>query len=182
MAFNVNAFQGAMKFGGARSSLFEVNITNPVNGISDIDAPFKIRASQIPSATVGVIETPYFGRRVKFAGNRIYPEWSVVCLNDEDFLLRNALEEWSHKINGAQSNLREFEAASPTLYKSTAQVTQFSKTGVPLRVYNFIGLWPADVQAIDLGWDQGDQIQEFSCTFVYDYWEVSGGITGNGGT
>ena len=32
MAFNINLFQGAMRLGGARPSLFQVNITNPANG------------------------------------------------------------------------------------------------------------------------------------------------------
>ena len=181
MAFNVNLFQGALKFGGARSSLFQVTITNPVNGVADIQVPFMCRSAQIPPAVVNVIEVPYFGRRIKLAGNRMFTEWSVSIFNDEDFAIRNALEEWSNSINGFQSNLRAFGSSSPALYKSTAQVTQFSKTGVPLRVYNMVGLWPSDVQTVDVSWDAGDQIQEFVCTFVYDYWEVSGGLTGDAG-
>ncbi len=181
MSFNVNLFQGALKLGGVRSSLFQVNITNPVNGAGDIQVPFLCRAAQIPSATLNIIEVPYFGRRIKVAGNRVYPEWTVSIYNDEDLAIRNAMEEWSNSINTFQGNLRRVQSASPALYKSTAQVTQFSKTGIPLRVYNFIGLWPSDVQMTDLGWDQGDTIQEFTCTFTYDYWEVSGGVTGLAG-
>ena len=100
--------------------------------------------------------------------------------NDEDFAIRNAMEQWSNTINSFQGNLRNFGASSPTLYKSNAQVTQFSKTGVPIRVYNFVGIFPTEVAAIEMDW-AADAVSEFTVTFTYDYWEVSGGITGTAG-
>ena len=36
MAFNVSDFRGQLEFGGARPSLFEVQIFNPVNGAGDL--------------------------------------------------------------------------------------------------------------------------------------------------
>ena len=44
MAFNINLFAGALKLGGARTSLFQVNITNPANGAADLQVPFLARA------------------------------------------------------------------------------------------------------------------------------------------
>ena len=67
------------------------------------------------------------------------------------------------------------------LYKSTAQVQQFSKTGVPIREYTFNGIFPVEVSTIDLDWNATDSIQEFQVTFAYDWWEVSGGTTGDAG-
>lgn len=181
MAFNVNEIRSQLTLGGARNTLFQVTLNNPANSIADIKAPFMIRASQIPASTLGLIEVPYFGRRVKMAGDRTFTEWTVQVINDEDFLIRNAMEEWSNQINTLQGNLRGFGAASPLLYKSTAQVTQFSKTGVPIRTYQFNGIFPLEVSTIDLDWSAVDQIEEFSVTFAYDWWEVSGGITGDAG-
>lgn len=178
MAFNVNLFQGAMKLGGARPSLFQVNITNPVSGGADIQVPFMVKATQIPESTVASIPVKYFGRDVKFAGQRTFPDWTTTVINDEDFAIRNALEQWSNSINTHQGNLRALGSASPVLYKSTAQVTQFSKTGIPVRVYNFIGLWPVTIGTIELSWDSADAIEEFPVTWAFDYWTVSGGITG----
>lgn len=182
MAFNVNLFQGALKFGGARPTLFQVNITNPVNGVGDIQVPFMVRAAQIPQATVGNIPVPYFGRTINVAGDRTYEPWTVTVINDEDFIIRNALEEWNHAINSPQGNLRALGSASPSLYKTSAQITQFSKTGVPLRVYDFVGMYPTDVAAMDVDWGTNDTIQEFQVTFQYDYWQISGGVTGSAGT
>jgi len=181
MAFNVNEIRSQLTLGGARQSLFQVTIQNPANSVADIKVPFMVRTAQIPSSDLGIIEVPYFGRRVKMAGDRVFADWTVTVINDEDFLIRNAMEEWSNKINSLQGNLRQFGAASPLLYKANAQVTQFSKTGVPIRTYQFNGIFPSSIAPIDLDWSATDQIEEFTVTFQYDWWEVSGGITGNAG-
>ena len=55
MAFNINLFQGAMRLGGARPSLFQVNITNPANGAGDITTPFMVKAAQIPASVINNI-------------------------------------------------------------------------------------------------------------------------------
>lgn len=182
MAFNINEMKSQLTFGGAKASLFQVQVTNPVNGAGDLKTPFMVQAANIPESTLGLIEVPYFGRKVKIAGDRTFAEWTVTVINDEDFLIRNAMEEWMNSINTHEGNLRNFGSASPAQYKSQAQITQFSKTGVPLRTYNFVGLFPTTVAAIGMDWNTTDDIERFDVTFQYDYWEVSGGVTGNAGT
>ena len=91
------------------------------------------------------------------------------------------MEEWSNKINSFQGNIRAFGSASPLLYKSQAQVVQFSKTGVPIRTYQFNGIFPTAISNIPLAWASQNEIERFTVTFAVDYWEVSGGITGNAG-
>jgi hypothetical protein len=182
MAFNINDLKSQLTFGGAKASLFQVQITNPVNGVADIKVPFLVKAATIPASTLGTIEVPYFGRKIKIHGDRTFEPWTVNVINDEDFLIRNALENWMAAINSHQGNITAFNSASPLQYKSQAQITQFSKTGVPLRVYNFNGLFPVEIAPIEMNWEATDQIEEFSVTFQYDWWNVSGGITGDAGT
>ena len=180
MAFNVNEFAGALKAGGARASLFQVQITNPINGVADAQVPFLCQGAEIPAATIAELTVPYFGRQIKLAGNRTYATWTPTIINDEDFAIRNAMEQWSNAINSFQGNLNNAGGSAPSLYKANAQVTQYAKTGEILRVYDFVGLFPTEIAAIALGWDQ-DAIETFQVTFAYDYWTVSGGITGNAG-
>lgn len=181
MAFNVNEIRSQLTLGGARNSLFQVTIQNPANGVADIKVPFLVKAAQIPASTLGTIEVPYFGRKIRLAGDRTFADWTVTVINDEDFLIRNAMEQWSNQIQSLQGNLRTFGGASPSLYKAQAQVTQFSKTGVPIRTYSFTGIYPSNIAPIELDWNSTDAIEEFQVTFQYDYWEVSDGITGNAG-
>lgn len=179
--FDVNEIRAQMTFGGQRPTNFQVQIQNPANAIADIKTSFMVRASTIPESTLGTIQVPYFGRKIKLAGNRVFGPWTVTVMNDEDFLVRNALEQWSNEINSHKENLTGFGTASPLLYKSQAQVTQFSKTGLPTRIYQFNGIWPSQVSQMEVDWNATDTIQEFQVVFEYDYWTISGGITGNAG-
>jgi hypothetical protein len=179
MAFNIQEIRSQLVLGGARASLFQVQIANPANGAGDIKVPFMVKAAAIPASTLGSIEVPYFGRKIKVAGDRTFAEWTVTIINDEDFLVRNAMEQWMNSINSHAGNIREFGSASPLLYKSNAQITQFSKTGVPIREYTFNGMFPTEVSTIEMAWETTDAIEEFTVNFQYDFWEVSGGVTGN---
>jgi hypothetical protein len=180
MAFNINEMRSQLTFGGAKSSLFEVRITNPINSVADIKVPFMVKAAQLPGSSLGTIEVPYFGRRVKLHGDRVFEPWQVQIINDEDFLIRNALETWMSALNSHQGNIASY--TTPAQYKTQAQVTQFSKTGTPLRVYNFNGLFPTELAPIDVAWENTDQIQEYGVVFQYDWWNVDNTFTGDGGT
>ena len=170
MAFNINQFKSELVGGGARPTLFQVQITNPVAPGADFKVPFMVRAAGIPESTLGQYTVPYFGRQVKYAGDRTFADWTVTVINDEDFAVRNAMEAWSNFINSHDSNTR----ALPQQYKSTGLITQFSKDGSPLRTYVFEGMYPITIDAIQMDWSQTDAIEEFTVTFQYDLWRVEG--------
>ena len=169
MAFNVQEIRSQLTFGGARSSLFQVTITNPSNSTGDIKVPFLVKAAQVPASSLGTIEVPYYGRKIKLAGDRTFGDWTVTVINDEDFLIRNAMEQWSHQINAMQRNVRELAG-----YKSDGFVTQYGKDKTPLRTYEFRGIFPTEVSAIELDWGATDTYETFTVTFQYDWWTVSG--------
>jgi hypothetical protein len=170
MAFNINEFKSQLVGGGARPTLFQVQITNPVVPIADFKIPFMVKTAALPGSTLGSYVVPYFGRQVKYAGDRTFEDWPVTIINDEDFLIRNAMEAWSNAINSHDSNTR----ALPQSYKSNAIVTQYSKDGRALRTYVFEGMYPVAIDAIPLAWEQTDTIEEFGVTFQYDLWRVEG--------
>lgn len=174
MSFSVSEIQSALQFGGARPSLFQVQIMNPVTTIADLKSPFLVRGSELPPSVLGQIEVPYFGRHIKVAGSRTYDNWSVTVINDEDFLVRRAIEQWSKVINDYAGNINEFGTSAPSEYKSTAQVTQYGQTGNVLRVYQMNGIFPTNIGAIELDWDNGSQIEVFRVDFAMDLWQVVG--------
>lgn len=182
MAFNINQFRGELSGGGANPTLFQVQIQNPVNPSGNLKVPFMVKTSSLPASSQGVIEVPYFGRKIKLKGDRVYPEWTTTVINDEDFLVRNALEEWMSAMNTPEGNITTLGSANPNLYKSQATVTQFGRKGNILRVYTFDGLFPTEIEPIELGWENNDTIEEFAVTWQYDWWRVSGGVTGLAGT
>jgi len=181
MAFNVNDIKAQLEFGGARPTLFQVQIINPIEPAGDLKTPFLVNAAQIPEATIGEILIPYFGRRVKIAGDRVFAPWTVQVMNDEDFLIRNAMETWQNSINSLQGNLNTTGSSGPNAYKSDAIVSQYSKGGDLQRQYKFVGIYPSVISNIQLSWEANDEIERFDVEFNYDYWQVVDGVTGNAG-
>ena len=181
MVFNINDIRGALPLGGARPTLFSVQFVNPSSSVADIKVPFLCEAASLPDSRLGVIQVPYFGRTIKLAGDRTFNPWTVTIMNDEDFAIKNALETWSNAINSMQGNLRGFGTSASAAYKTNALVRQYGKTGQTLREYTFNGIYPAEISQIELNWGSTDSIERFSIGFQYDFWYVSGGMTGTGG-
>lgn len=175
MAFNVAEFRSNMVGDGARPNLFSVSLVFPQiasNGsLAGQKTTFMAKAAQLPGSSVGTVPVYYFGRELKFAGNRTFADWTLQIINDEDFTIRNSLENWMNGINSHQGNVRDPGAASSTGYTVEATVNQYSKLGGdPIKSYTFVGMFPIDVAPIDLDWGSNDSIEEYSVTFAYQYW------------
>ena len=175
MAFNVQQFRASLVADGARASLFDISMNlPPVPGIAPLVAAsitFKARATSLPGDSISSITVPYFGREIKVAGTRTFPDWSFTVINDEDFLIRNNMERWMSALNAHVANIRNPATATMAQYQADAMVTQYAKTGEIIKQYKMIGCFPTDVAAIDLDWASGDQIEEFAVTFAYQWWE-----------
>lgn len=178
MSFNIADMRANLTGGGARNTLFKVFINNPIDALGDLKAPFLIKAAQLPASNLGIVEVPFGGRKIKVKGDRTFEDWTVTVINDEDFLIRNAMEAWSNAINTHEGNSMETGSSSPGAYKANAQIIQYSQTGSILREYTFDGMFPSNISSIDMSWESTDQIEEFQVTFAYDFWKISGGSTG----
>ena len=119
MAFNVNEFRSQMVGDGARPNLFEVSMPFPgfsQPGDAQRKLTFMCKTAQLPGSTIGVVPVQYFGRELKFAGNRTFTDWTITVINDEDFVIRNAFERWMNGINSHALNIRNPLAGTPGGY------------------------------------------------------------------
>ena len=127
----IENFRSKLTGGGARSNLFEVDMTYP-DGIKEKigtainDGQFLIKAAEIPAANIGNIPVAYRGRVLPVAGDRTFDPWTITVINDTDFSIRNAMEEWSNFINDIQTNQGSSDPAS---YQTNATVKQLSRGG-----------------------------------------------------
>ncbi len=187
--FNVSNFRAnGLRFGGARPALFSVTLTFP-SVVTDV-APdvssrcqFLVRAADLPNDTLGTIPVPYFGRKIKLAGDRDYIDWRCTVINDEDFIIRDALESWHNSINSIVGNRMDESVAeiNPQLgnsYKTDGLITQFARTGPgevdgegSIKTYKFTGMFPVDIDSIRVDWNDTNTIEEFNVTWAYDWWE-----------
>ncbi len=179
MTFNVTEFRANMVGDGARPNLFQVQMAFPNIASSPLAGQrlsFMAKGSQLPGSSIGTTSAYYFGREVKFAGNRSFPNWTLTVINDEDFVVRNGFEKWMNALNSHSLNVRSVAAVNSLFYASDATVTQFSKTGLPIKQYKFVGMFPIDLSPIELDWAQNDTMEEFNVTFDYQYWTSEGPI------
>ena len=184
-------FKSKLVGGGARPNLFEVQLTTVPNFPSwnKNDFKFMCKASSLPASTIANIDVPFRGRIFKVAGDRTIDTWSVTVINDESFEYRNGFEEWMQLISRLENNLG---ATNPEAYMTNATVIQLGKgtaTGkkdpkgktasgnnsaayggndqrvAELARYQFQDIFPTNISAIDLSYDNSDQIEEFTVEF-----------------
>ena len=174
MAFNISDFRSNLVGDGARPNLFSVTLVFPTiannSAIAGQKTTFMAKAAQLPGSTIGQVPIYYFGREIRFAGNRTFTDWTLQIINDEDFVVRNSLESWMNAINSNQGNVRNSNAVNPSSYAVDATVTQYGKTGNQIKQYTFVGVFPVDVAPIDLDWGSNDAIEEYAATFAFQYW------------
>ena len=174
--FSVTKFKANLKHGGARPSLFRVEFQYPSGIITRPNPPnqasFLVKSTTIPASTIGSYDVYYHGKAIKVAGDRSFDTWDTTIINDEDFGIRDTLENWMNSISNHKLNTRDklvFNTSEGDVakYKSTLRVIQFSKAGEELREYKFIGAWPSALSTINLDWAT-QEIEEFTCTWMYD--------------
>ena len=172
----ISQFKSQLIGGGARPNLFEVELTTLPAGIAWPADNFRYmcKAAQLPASVIANIDIPFRGRIFKVAGDRTIEPWSITVINDEDFRIRKAMEEWVDLIAKLENNLG---ATDPSAYMVNAKVfqlgrgaTQSSQTNAGdrnsvLREYEFIDIFPTSVSSIDLSYDSSDTIEEFVVDF-----------------
>ena len=172
----ISQFKSQLIGGGARPNLFEVELTTLPAGIAWPADNFRYmcKAAQLPASVIANIDIPFRGRIFKVAGDRTIAPWSITVINDEDFRIRKALEEWVDLIAKLENNLG---ATDPSAYMVNAKVFQLGRGSTPssknnagdrnavLREYEFIDIFPTNVSSIDLSYDSSDTIEEFVVDF-----------------
>ena len=180
MAFKVTDFKSNLKGGGARPSLFYADLDAAFTKLG-IPFPnksqFLIKGTTIPANTLGTYEVFFHGKSVKVAGDRTFDTWDTTIINDEDFGIRHAIENWmelisNHKLNTRDTSITSKLEGENADYKQTLSVTQFGKGGKGLRKYDFLGAFPTALSTINLDWGTAD-IEEYTCTWTYDRWRAS---------
>ena len=189
---SISDFKSALLGGGARPNLFEVELTTLPNGVTGWDAEtfrFMCKASSLPAQNIAAIDIPFRGRIFKVAGDRTIDPWTVTVINDENFLLRNAFENWTQQIADLSTNIG---ATLPESYMTNAKVYQLGRgsqvssenssgdRNVVLKEYEFVDIFPTNVSAIDLSYDTGDTIEEFTVEFQVQSLNLAGAGSPNG--
>jgi len=196
----ISNFKSILKGGGARPNLFEVTIPEfpgyvTKDGEMLKDLTFMCKSANLPASNTASVDVPFRGRILKVAGDRTFDPWTLTIINDEDFRIRHAMEQWMNGIN----KLSNYTGASnPNSYMVDAYVYQLGKgsggqiettTAVPdagagrvagtkanvLRSYRFYDIFPTNISEVALSYDTSDTIEEFTVEFQVQYFEIANG-------
>ena len=185
-------FKSKLIGGGARPNLFEVELTTLPASVSGWDADtfkFMCKAANMPAQNIASIDVPFRGRTFKVAGDRTIDPWTITVINDEDFRLRRAFEEWSEQIAKLDNNLG---TTQPGAYMVPARVYQLGRgetassesnsgsSNVVLAEYEFVDIFPTNVSQIDLSYDSTDTIEEFTVEFQVQSFNILAPAVGGG--
>ena len=110
--------------------------------------PFMIKGAQLPAANVGVIPVNFRGRQLKVAGDRLFDDWTITVINDNNFSVRNSFETWSDNItrfvSGESTGTGPGGILSLNDYYSDWTVEQLDKTSSVIKTYNISWLLASD--------------------------------------
>jgi hypothetical protein len=178
----ITDFKGKLAGGGARPNLFEVELAFPtdVNVDNEIlnKARFLVKAAALPASNITPIEVPFRGRILKVAGDRTFDTWTITVINDVDFSIRSAFEKWMNVINKMDNATG---LTNPAEYHKDATVHQLDRDGSILRSYKFWDIFPTNISAIDVSYETGDTIEEFTVELQVHWWEAYRGNSAKAG-
>jgi hypothetical protein len=179
----ITDFKSKLTGGGTRSNLFEVELAFPsAVGVDNVvldKSRFLVKAAAIPSSNVTSLEVAFRGRTLKVAGDRSFESWTITVINDTDFAIRSAFEQWMNYINRLSDNTG---TTDPALYQADAFVHQLNRDGSILRSYHMYDLFPTSISSIPLDYGT-DSIQEFTVELQVLWWEaIKGSSAAAGGS
>lgn len=179
--FSIDTFREKLN-GGSKANLFrmEIEVEEAITGVDLANVPILCKSGAIPAFTLGIIEVPFRGRRIKIPGDRTYADWTATFVNDDTQNIRKSFDNWMKYINDPNGENSLTERAADDSYRCKITVNQLRPDGTIARVYELYDAFPTDVSAIDLSYDTTDAVQEFTVTFQYHYLDV--GTTSAAGT
>jgi hypothetical protein len=178
----ITDFKGKLAGGGARPNLFEVELAFPNEVQVDNEvlnkARFLVKAAALPASNITPIDVPFRGRILKVAGDRTFDTWTITVINDVDFDIRSAFEKWMNVINKMDNATG---LTDPAAYHKDAMVHQLDRDGSILRSYKFWDVFPTNISAIDVSYETGDTIEEFTVELQVHWWEAYRGTSAKAG-
>ena len=162
----IDTFKAKLAGGGARPNLFTVTFGGQV-GLADNEA-ILVKAASLPASIINPIEVPFRGRKLPVAGDRSFEPWTITVINDNDFRIRSAFEQWSNRI---QEHISGQGQLAPLDYMDDMSVQQLDRNENVVMSYDFTGVWCSNISAIDLSYDSENTIEEFTVELQVTYWK-----------
>lgn len=180
---NIDKFGQALIGGGVKPSQFVVVGNIPFSTTQNGPVSFLCKSASLPGSRLGNINVGWRGRQLKVPGDRTFDDWTLTFYNTTNFSLRSAFENWIEQLQSTVGNITgtglNFAPGSQSPYADW-RVTQLGRSNEALQTYNLKGCFPTEVSAIDLSYDNQDQIEEFTVNLSYQYFTIGPAVADDG--
>lgn len=175
---NISTFKTKVTNSAARANLFEVvlsgtliqNYTALKSGdTAGENFKFLCSATSLPGVSLGEASLSYFGRPVYFPGDMTFGTWTTSIINDEDFSIRKAIEQWMDDINSHEGNIRSVGNLGLDDLTCSATISTFDVAGGTIESYTLNDCWPSTISDIALSHGTSNQIEQFDVTWQFNY-------------
>ncbi len=156
----------------ARGTTFQVIITGaPVQSLSQNMMQFTCKAASLPASSIGKIEIPFWGRKIKYAGDRTYDDWETTLIGENNWTIYKQIYLWHSYMNDPAANVAT--TTNMQNFKADGRVYVYDQAGNTTLSATLVGLFPLDLGDVALDWDATDQAVDLSVTWSMDYWKLN---------
>jgi len=155
----------AQSGGFAKPSLYEV--TPPSDSYVTVKQ-FLIKSASLPAHTIGTIEIPYRGRKVKIPSNITHEPWQInVIYETSDTDIRANFQEWIDDIQSPKADLENLSEWGETWKVSLLDPVDHDV--INDSEFTLHGCYPSELGTVSLDTETTDSLAEFSVTLYYSY-------------
>lgn len=157
---------------GARSSKFKINLNIPQaqgsGGGEVVDT--LCTQSTFPGIQQTPIEVFQKGRKLVLPGETQYEStWTLTFYQTEEHDLRKDFIAWMKAMDNFEDNKHQGDFVA---FMTEATVSQLNHDEAETQRYIFKGLFPSDVQAVQVSATDQGQVETFDVTFAFTNWVV----------
>lgn len=140
------------------------------------------RSAILPASKLGTLQVSYLGRIYYDSGDREFDTLTLSFYNSQDFALRNFFEEWLNNINQLNENYQLSSSSTTStsntknpfdIFMDDLKITQLDRRDLPIKTYNFYGVFPIECSEIRLDYSDNNTVETFDVTFQYQWWETT---------
>lgn len=129
-----------------------------------------VTTTTLPGKEITNQPVPFMGLEFNVPGSVKYTgsnSWVINFRCDEGLNIRNKMENWMKEIFDDETSTGKYGV--PT---EQASMDLLGKDLEPIRRYNFVGIYPVNLGAIDYNIEGEGEPRTFEATFAYQFWRL----------
>ena len=146
------------------------NLEGMANNLKGLE--FLCDAAPMPGKTIATSELRHYGPTRKIAREVTYPEMQLSFIMTNAMTARNVFLDWMNFIIDPETANIEYQDS----YKGTIQILMMDQqaksasVSTAIQAVEYREAFPTNVDPINLGWDQINQLGKFNVNFAYKKW------------